>query len=168
MTQFLVKVFATLGLTRFNLLGSSPLNLGLLLSEGIHYHLGIKVNRVRRWKMVKKNVSKYHGVVVNFKTFLSNYYHAYRYVTKEDPDYVTSQDHPLLTNSPQTQEASRKQKSLSTEELDTQTTKSKQKKREKSLHVVQIYDIVTTNNIRNEIQLFSLALSQKEEGKLTC
>ena len=118
--------------------------------------------------MVKKNVSKYHGVVVNFKTFLSNYYHAYRYVTKEDPDYVTSQDHPLLTNSPQTQEASRKQKSLSTEELDTQTTKSKQKKREKSLHVVQIYDIVTTNNIRNEIQLFSLALSQKEEGKLTC
>ena len=102
MTQFLVKVFATLGLTRFNLLGSSPLNLGLLLSEGIHYHLGIKVNRVRRWKMVKKNVSKYHGAVVNFKTFLSNYYHAYRYVTKEDPDYVTSQDHPLLTNSPQT------------------------------------------------------------------
>ena len=31
--------------------------------------------------------------------------------------------------------------------------------------MVQIYDIVTTNNIRNENQLFSLALSQKEEGK---
>ena len=31
--------------------------------------------------------------------------------------------------------------------------------------MVQIYDLVTTNNIRNENQLFSLALSQKEEGK---
>ena len=102
----------------------------------IHYHLGIKPNRVRRWKMVRENVSKNHGVVVNFQTFHFNYYDAYRYVTKEDPDYVTSQDHPLLTNSPQTQNASRKRKSLSTEEPNTQPTKSKQKKREKSLDVV--------------------------------
>ena len=53
----------------------------------------------------------------------------------------------------------------SAEEPGTQPTKSKQKKREKSLDVVQIYDIVTTNNIRNENQLFYVALSQKEEGK---
>ena len=45
---------------------------------GIHYHLGIKLSRVRRWKMVKENVSKNHGVVVNFQTFHSNYYDAYR------------------------------------------------------------------------------------------
>ena len=69
---------------------------------GIHYHLGIKLNRVRRWKMVKENVSKNHGVVVNFQTFYSNYYDAYCSITKEEPDYLTSQDHPLLTNSPQT------------------------------------------------------------------
>ena len=63
--------------------------------------------------MVKENVSKNHGVVVNFQTFHSNYYDAYYYVTKEDPDYVTSQAHPLLRNSPQTQKASCKRKSLS-------------------------------------------------------
>ena len=72
----------------------------------IHYCLGIKLNRVHRWKIGKENVSKNRGVVVNFQTFHSNYYDAYLYVTKEDPDYVTSQDHPLLTNSPQAQKAS--------------------------------------------------------------
>ena len=114
---------------------------------------------------MKENVSKNHGVVVNFQTFHSNYYDVYGYVTKEDPDYVTSQYHQLLINSPQTQKASRKRKTLSTEEPNTQPTKSKQKKREKSLDVIQMYDIVTTNNIRIENQLFSLALPQKEEGK---
>ena len=38
--------------------------------------------------MVKDNVSKNHGVVVNFQTFHSNYNDAYRYVTKEDPVFT--------------------------------------------------------------------------------
>ena len=53
----------------------------------VHFHLAIKLTW--RWKMVKEKVVRESDIVCNFQEFHTNYYDAFRYVTKEDADYVT-------------------------------------------------------------------------------
>ena len=129
----------------------------------LHFHLAIKLKRMRRWKAVKENISKNHSIVVHFQSFHTNYYDAYSYVTKEDPDYVTSQGHPMLANSPQTKNASSSRKSLKREGPAVRCRPTKHKRN--TIDVVMVYDIITTNVIKTERELFRLALQQKEEGK---
>ena len=133
-------------------------------SGGLHFHLALKLKKMRRWKKIKESITEKHGIVVNFQSFHTNYYDAYQYVTKEDLDYQTSEGHPMMANSPQTKFASRKRKSLKDAEPSVRTAVPLKQKRQ-SLGIIKVYDIITTNNIRNERDLFCLALQQKEEGK---
>lgn len=130
---------------------------------GLHFHLALKLNRMRRWKHVKQYISLRHGVVVNFQAFHTNYYDAYKYVIKEDAEYVTSEGHLLLTNSPQTKKASQKRQSL--REAPPQTRVCAPKKSKSDLDLVKFSDIIIENNIHSELELFVLASQQKEAGK---
>ena len=64
---------------------------------GEHYHIAVKLDRNRRWLRVKSSLKASHGITVNFSSEHSNYYSAWRYVTKSDQDYVQSPGHHNLT-----------------------------------------------------------------------
>ena len=53
-------------------------------NDKVHFHLALKLKRVRRWKLVKQKVIDEAGVVCNFQDFHTNYYDAFSYVKKED------------------------------------------------------------------------------------
>ena len=74
---------------------------------GKHYHMVVKLDRTRRWLQVRNYADNKHHVKLNFSSTHANYYSAWKYVTKEDKDYLQSEGHPDLRNAPpQTQEAS--------------------------------------------------------------
>ena len=82
---------------------------------GHHFHLAIKLNRQKRWLRVRNQIAKSHGINVNFSDGHSQYYDAWQYVTKEDPDFVESENHPDLSAGfvPRTISASNQRRSTS-------------------------------------------------------
>ena len=87
-----------------------------------HYHLALKLDRVKRWKAVRKSLEVKYGICVNFSDHHSNYFTAFKYVTKEYPEYITSPNHPTYLSSPITKYASmsRKRNSLASNKEDLQ------------------------------------------------
>ena len=133
--------------------------------DGVHFHLAIKFKKIRRWKKVKEDVIMEHGIVAHFQEFPTNYYDAYSYVTKEDADYITSKNHPMLANSPQTKKASAKRKSVRPTELRTREPAIKQP--QTKLDVLTLYDIIITTFIMNANFSCLLMLREVKE-KQTC
>ena len=138
--------------------------------EGLHFHLALKLNKVRRWKYVRDQLAIKYGINVNFQEFHTNYYDAYKYVTKEDVKYATSENHPVLHNTPPTKKASMSRRMSSTG-CSTQTstdhsasTQPKPSKR-KRLELDTVYDIIVDNKIHDDDALCLLAWQQKQEGK---
>ena len=62
---------------------------------GFHFHLAIKLNKLKRWLCVRRTLSTRHNVNVNFSSAHNDYYSAWCYVTKES-DFVESIGHPDL------------------------------------------------------------------------
>ena len=62
---------------------------------GFHFHLAIKLNKLKRWLCVRRTLSTRHNVNVNFSSAHNDYYSAWCYVTKEY-DFVESIGHPDL------------------------------------------------------------------------
>ena len=44
---------------------------------GEHYHLAVKLDRVKRWKMVRHRIAEKYGINVHFSGRHNNYYSAY-------------------------------------------------------------------------------------------
>ena len=65
---------------------------------GSHFHMAIKLNTTSRWRAIRRFVDNKHGIKLNFSDSHTNYYTAYEYVTKEDPNFVLSPGHPDLAN----------------------------------------------------------------------
>ena len=65
---------------------------------GVHYHLALKLKCPRRFRQVRLNLKLNHDIDVDFQTWQDNYYSAFTYVTKFDTHYVTSKNHPVLSN----------------------------------------------------------------------
>ena len=63
-------------------------------SNGIYYHLAIKLTQNQRWLTSKKYLMGNYGVSVHYSSVHHNYYSAWKYVTKSDEDYVQSDEHP--------------------------------------------------------------------------
>ena len=62
-------------------------------TSSMHYHLCVKLSGPKCWKSVKDNMMKNHGAVLNFSDCHDNYYTAYKYVKKEDPEVYLSPGH---------------------------------------------------------------------------
>ena len=65
-----------------------------------HYHLAIKLDRVKRWKAVRQRLQDKYNICVNFSDHHNNYYTAYKYLTKEDTQYITSENQKSYISSP--------------------------------------------------------------------
>ena len=134
--------------------------------SGFHYHLAIKLNKQRRFKQVRNNLKKLHGIDVDFHEWHDNYYQAYTYVTKFDSHYVTSPNHPVLSNPPGTTQATgakraRKQDS----NINNTTTNAKKNYKPARLTSENVGNIIRDNNITTQRQLYAFAKIQATEGK---
>ena len=73
-------------------------------SEEVHkdggkpYRMAVKWDRKKRWLHMRNYAHKKHVVKLNFSSVHSSYYSAREYTTKEDNDYLQSQDHPDSRN----------------------------------------------------------------------
>ena len=76
--------------------------------QGKHYHMVIKLNKIKRWLPIWQYLKNKWSVYVHFSNWHTNYYSAWLYTTKEDEDFIQSAGHPDLGNSgpPRTMAAS--------------------------------------------------------------
>ena len=138
--------------------------------EGFHFHLAIKLNTCRRFRQVRLNLKKKHGIDVDFQGWHDNYYSAFTYVTKYDTDYITSPNHPALENPPKTSKATSAKRSCSQTDENPTTTSTTKKRCQKPykpprLDGDQLGQIIRKNNIRKVEQLYALAGELEKEGK---
>ena len=95
-------------------------------------------------------IDKEHGIKVNFSDRHDNYYGAYRYVTKEDCEFIVSPNLP-----PKTSSATKKRKSL----------RVSQNFKRKRLSTFDVVEIIQSRKISNRLELMALAASWKGQGK---
>ena len=128
--------------------------------KGEHYHLALKLNKVKRWLTIKQQFQREFNVVLNFSDGHPNYYSAYKYVTKTDKDFIQSANHPDLQNEPRTTQASQKRVHNS---ASTDTAKRSKFKR---LTNSDVSNIIRTKSVKTIQQLYALSETQREEGKM--
>ena len=142
-------------------------------TSGEHYHLCVKLSGPKRWKSVRDNMLKNHGVVLNFSDGHDNYYTAYKYVTKKDSEFYLSPGHPNLAEilSPRRSKcvrayrtASRKRKS-STPTGNNNETQVKIVRNVKRVSNLEVSEFIAVNPIKDYTELLALAETQKNEGK---
>lgn len=124
---------------------------------GHHFHMAIKLSTKSRWRRARNYIDREHGIKVNFSDHHDNYYGAYKYVTKEDGDFILSPDHPDLSNAtgpPKTTSATKKKKSM-----------RKGKSKRKRLSAFDVVQIIQSRKISNRLELMALAAIWKDEGK---
>ena len=131
------------------------------MDGGIHYHMAVKLNARRRWLKIRNYLDERQGLKVNFSARHSNYYSAWQYTTKEDENYLQSNNHPDLTNTPapNTSRATERHTRLA-------NGGRKRKKSSQSLSVYDVSQIAVKNGIKTRLQLLVLAQKHKSEGKL--
>jgi hypothetical protein len=128
----------------------------------IHYHVAIKLDRLQRWLTVKKYLEDNYFIVVNFSATHVNYYTAWVYVTKEDNEYLESNDHPLLRNGlpPRTMQASQ-----ANSQRAGNGEPAAKKRKQTRLSGFEVGEICLASNVKNRLQLLALANRMKEDGK---
>ena len=128
-------------------------------NNGNHFHMAIKLSSPARWLKVRKFVDDKYGIKLNFSNSHTNYYTAYEYVVKEDPNFVQSADHPDFSNGkpPKTTKATCQRRK------SPKTVKSKKRKR---LAVFDVVNIIQARKIQNRVELLALASKWQGEGKI--
>lgn len=130
--------------------------------SGTHYHLAIKLDRVKRWKAVRQRLEEKYKVCVNFSDHHNNYYTAYKYV-KKDGDFITSENHTEYIGSPKTSKASNCRKRGLNEFKD--APKVAAKRTTAKIDIVDLYQTVVKQNIKSDLQLCALARQEIQDGK---
>lgn len=126
---------------------------------GHHYHLAIKLNGVYRWKRIRCHVALKYKIQLNFTSFSTGYYDAYKYVIKEDRNCIMSEEHPYFASSPPTKRAlEMRHENLS------EKNEPVAKKIRRRLTLSELHDVVIKNNIKNDKQFCKLANDMKKDG----
>ena len=134
-------------------------------TSGVHYHMAVKLDKNQRWLAVKDKMKNDFGVTLNFSGNHSNYYSAWKYVTKQDQIYVESLGHPDLhtASTPQTTQAS--QCRMGGVKRKQQNHKSGKEKKVKRLTNFEVSELLVKKGIKSRLELLALANEQKAEGK---
>ena len=128
---------------------------GKFKSPGNHFHMAIKLSSPARWLKVRNFVDDKYGIKLNFSNSHTNYYTAYEYVVKEDPNFVQSANHPDFSNG----KPPKTTKATCARRQGPKTVKSKKRKR---LAVFDVFQIIQAKKIQNRVELSKW----KGEGKI--
>ena len=127
--------------------------------------MAIKLEKNQRWLAEKKKMKNDFGVTLNFSGNHSNYYCAWKYVTKQDQMYVESLGHPDLrtASTPQTTQAS--QCGMRGVKRKQENCKSGKEKKVKRLTNFEVSELLVKKGIKSRLELLALANEQNAEGK---
>ena len=128
-------------------------------NSGNHFHMAIKLSSPARWLKVRNFVDDKYGIKLNFSNSHTNYYTAYEYVVKEDPNFVQSANHPDFSNG----KPPKTTKATCARRKGPKTVKSKKRKR---LAVFDVVQIIQAKKIQNRVELLALASKWQGEGKI--
>lgn len=131
---------------------------------GQHYHMAIKFARCLRWLPIRKSVQDSLGIAVHFSARHINYYSAWLYCTKQDPNPLQSAEHPELANAPRTMAAS--QAISQRHDNDEEQAPGAGIKRRNRLTNFEVSEIIRTNGIKTKLQLYAFAEQQRADGKI--
>lgn len=132
----------------------------------IHYHLAIKLKKRRRFAKIRQKICDKYGVNVNFQEFTTQYFDAFKYVTKDDTKYIQSLKHPPLSNSPpRTLGASMSVRKRTCDQNLASSLPLKTKKTQR-LSKEELYNIIVKYEIKDLTKLSYIANIQLAEGKL--
>ena len=126
---------------------------------GYHFHVAIKLNKVKRWLTIRRTLSNQHGIEVHFSSHHNDYYSAWSYVIK-DGDFVQSTGHPDLASA----SAPRTTNALAARRQRTGNRRGSTGKKQK-LDNLTLNEAILKNNIKTTTQLLALADVQKKNGK---
>lgn len=163
------------------------------VKSGVHFHMVMKLDKNQRWLPSKRYLLERCGISVHFSATHGNYFSAWKYVTKEDQDYIQSDGHPDLTSTtaPRTTKASctkrtvamekREKFALSTDNCEAvsdaqistrkkaagkkRANKNKVRSKRKRMTSYELSEIILAKNINSRTELLALAREQKLEGK---
>ena len=130
--------------------------------EGHHFHMAVKLDGLHRWVAVKNYLSTHFGIVCHFSSLHSSYYTAWKYVTKDDKQYIESEGHPNLVNPVDGRQA---RAARSTGSYSPAFDEPEAKKRKKKLSAYDVSQIILAEGIRTRVELLAFANTQKAEGK---
>ena len=156
--------FASIVVDQFNKGGSNRVLHWACCKEkhkdgGDHYHLALKLNGVYRWRQIKFFIQFKYKVVLNFTSFVTGYYDAYKYVIKEDRNVILSPEHPTFESSPVTKRAL-----VARHENLGEPSQPPVKKSKRRLTLSDLQDVVIENKIKTDKELCSYANRVKKEG----
>lgn len=138
-------------------------------SDGVHYHLAVKLSAKKRWKSVKEKMQDEEGVVLHFSSKHDNYYTAYQYVTKSDTEFVVSDGHPDLSGAPRTSKCVRSHRTKRKSQVEESQTpcgsKSSRTPKAKRLSPLEVGVLICDREFRSPVELRKLAEEQRREGK---
>ncbi len=127
-----------------------------------HYHMALKLARRARWLQVRRFLDEKYSIQVHFSDNHNSYYSAYKYVTKEDNECLHSKQHPDLSSPPKTERALGSKKRKAREK---NLTRQRKTRKEKSLTVYDVSQLILAKKISTRLQLVCLAVEQNREGK---
>ena len=136
-------------------------------TSGFHYHMAIKISSPKRWNLVKRKLQENHGIVVNFSTSHDQYYYAFRYVTKEDQEYVKSASHPPLEDmgSPQTKKCVREmRKRASMGKSGSEASATNNNNKVPRLGKFEVSQFILGENVKDPDLLYSIANRRSLDG----
>ena len=141
---------------------------------GFHYHCSVKLNGVKRWKKIRESIERNHGIQVNFSDSdeHNSYISAYRYVAKQDKEFVLSEGHLDLSDAkspkPKKAIAANRRKSKGSKGKKRKSTGSRGTARKKltlqKLESQEIGMLCRRKNIRNYAELLALSEERRLEG----
>ena len=154
--------------------------------QAVHFHIAIKLDKARRYKLVVSLIKKKYGIHVHFDEWKTQYADAYRYIVKVDRDnHLLSEGHVCLLNPPRTANAMSVRRARSAERrveqacgtsdastsaastsaAATASGPSKKPFKPTPLNKADVARIVVANKIRDDDDLCALAQGQAAEGK---
>lgn len=124
---------------------------------GKHFHLAVKLTKLKRWKSIKNEMMDLHGVVLHFSDIHSDYSDAWHYVTKEDKMVIQSPNHPeeVPRTAPRTKRASVQKKGK---------TKGKGKVKVTRMTPLAFTQLIRKHNIRRLVELYSFMKKEERSG----
>ena len=128
---------------------------------GKHFHLAVKLTKLKRWKAIKKGMMDLHDVVLHFSDIHTDYSDAWHYVTKEDTKVIQSPNHPveLRRTAARTQRGSAQTKGNA---LRKKSTKGKEKV--SRLSPLAFTQLIRKHNIRRMVELYSFIKKEERSG----
>ncbi|CAH3181351.1 unnamed protein product [Porites lobata] len=130
-------------------------------SGGSHFHMALKLDRNQRWLPSKRFLYELCGISVHFSAIHRNYFSAWKYVTKQDKEFVQSPGHLDLSDGPpKTTRASFANKPHSTGSHGAEPKKTKTN-RKKRMSSYDLAEIVEAKKIKSYTELVAFAREQK-------